>query len=82
MSLRPLVRTLLNPGIYAGALIACLLVVLGYQFRVAQEIIVGSPTDAPLLDGFSGPERGPEGVDLGYRTFRWLGGYGRVTFSN
>jgi hypothetical protein len=73
---------LLNPGIYAGALISCLLVVLGYQSRPTQQVIVGSPTDAPLLDGFSGPERVPEGVDLGYRTFRWLSGYGRVTFTD
>jgi hypothetical protein len=82
VSLRPLLRTLLNPGIYAGALISCLLVVSGYQSRPTQQIIVGSPTDAPLLDGFSGSERVPEGVDLGYQTFRWLSGYGRVTFTD
>jgi hypothetical protein len=58
------------------------LVVAGYQSHPAYDIIVGSPTDAPLVDGFSGPERVPEGVDLGYRTYRWLGGYGRVTLTD
>jgi hypothetical protein len=73
---------LLNPGIFVGALVACMLVVVCYQARPSYEVVVGSPTDAPLLDGFSGAERVPEGVELGYQTFRWLGSYGRVTFSD
>jgi hypothetical protein len=77
-----LLTTTLNPGIFVGALVACVLVVAGYQARPAYDIVVGSPTDAPLVDGFSGPERVPEGVDLGYRTFRWLGGFGRVTLTD
>lgn len=77
-----MLRALLNPGIFAGAFVAFLLVVICYQARPSYEIVVGSPTDAPFLDGFSGPERVPEGVDLGYQTFRWLGGYGRVAFTD
>ncbi|HVG00567.1 MAG TPA: hypothetical protein VND68_12070, partial [Chloroflexia bacterium] len=77
-----LLKALLNPGTFVSALAACLLVVLGYQTRPSYEIVVGSPTDAPLLDGFSGAEHVPEGVDLGYKTFRWLGSYGRVVLSD
>ncbi|HYP21637.1 MAG TPA: hypothetical protein VEY08_16325, partial [Chloroflexia bacterium] len=77
-----LLTALLNPGIFVGALVACLLVVLCYQAQPSYEIAVGSPTDAPLLDGFSGAERVPEGVELGYETFRWLGSYGRVALSD
>lgn len=80
MSLRRLARAVFNPGIFAGLLASVLLVLLAYQVRPEYDIQFGTPTDGPILDGFHTGERVPPGVDLGYKTFRWLTGYGTITF--
>ncbi len=70
---------LLAPGV-AGVLFTAVLVAAAYQVRVGMNVELGAPTDSALLDGFNGPERVPPTVDLGYRTFRWMTGYGTATF--
>ncbi len=63
-----LLRRLANPGIYLGALIAALLVVAAYQGRPSYDIVVGSPIDGPVLQGFNAGER-MQGDQS--QTFRW-----------
>ena len=67
--LRDLVRRLLNPGIYAGALITALLVVAAYQARPGYDIQIGTTTDGTLLRGFNAGEK----MASGGGTFRWTG---------
>jgi len=61
-------RALLNPGIYAGALVVALALVAAYQVRPQYDIRIGSATDGPLLGDFNTPE-----VIAGDKriTFRW-----------
>jgi hypothetical protein len=66
---RELLRRLLNPGIYAGALITALLVVAAYQVRPGYDIQIGTPTDGTILQGFNAGEKMAQGGG----TFRWTG---------
>lgn len=67
--LKELLRRLLNPGIYAGALITAVLVVAAYQVRPGYDIQIGTPTDGTILQGFNAGERMAQGGG----TFRWTG---------
>ncbi len=80
MSLRRFVKAICNPGIFVGIILAAVLVALAYQVRPGYDIQFGTPTDGTILDGFHAGERVPANVDLGYKTFRWMKGYGTVTF--
>ncbi len=74
--------SLLNPGVFVALIASTLLVLLAYQVRPSYNIVFGTPTDVPLLDGFHTGEFVPQNTNLGYRTFRWMEGYGRVTFAD
>ena len=67
--LKELLRRLLNPGIYAGAIITALLVVAAYQIRPGYDIQIGTPTDGTILQGFNAGEKMAQGGG----TFRWTG---------
>jgi hypothetical protein len=67
-------RALLNPGIYAGVLLAFILVVAAYQVRPAYDIPIGTPTDGPLLRNFYDPETPPKDSGTPYATYRWSRG--------
>lgn len=68
-ALKQLLRRLLNPGIYAGAIVTALLVVVAYQVRPAYDIQIGTPTDGTILQGFNAGEK----MSQGGGTFRWTG---------
>jgi hypothetical protein len=63
------------PGMAA---LSALLLVLAFGVRPSYRLAFGSPTDAPLIDGFWNAERTPPGFDAGYTTFRWTEAYSTV----
>lgn len=71
-----LLRIWLNPGIYAGVLLAAVLMVGAYQFRPSYDIGIASPTSSVLLRGFYPREKTPSDDTF---TFRWSSGDGYIT---
>ncbi|MEP6774251.1 MAG: hypothetical protein ABJA50_01535 [Chloroflexota bacterium] len=67
--LKELLRRLLNPGIYAAALVTAVLVVAAYQIRPGYDIQIGMQTDGTILQGFNAGEKMAQGGG----TFRWTG---------
>jgi hypothetical protein len=74
-----LLRIWLNPGIYAGVLLAGILMIGAYQFRPAYDIPFGTQIDGVLLDGFHAEEKAPD--DQTFR-FRWSSGDAYITLQD
>ena len=76
-------RALLNPGIYAAALLALVLLAAAYQVRPVYDITIGTTTDGPLLQSFYDRETPPKGSGLPYSTYRWTkGDTSSITFQD
>src|SRR4051812_602420 len=71
-------QALLNPGVYAGVLVAAILVVLAYQVRPTYDIIVGSKLDGPVLVGFNEREAMQGNNPL---PFRWTTDDSHIIFA-
>jgi hypothetical protein len=75
----PLIRRLLNPGIYAALVVTAALVIAAYQVRPTYDIPFGTATDGPLLGGFNAGEvtQGESPLD-----FRWSTGDAYITLQD